>query len=91
MRRRGGLPLLQDRRRTFRHEADIRALTRICEVHNTPCACNPASGDALVYAFQNDPATMSLLDKAVGRGESAVVGVYKDGQKKVIADVSGKK
>ena len=73
------------------HDADIRALTRICEVHNTPCACNPATGDALVYAFQNDPATMALLDKKVVRRESAVVGVYKDGQKKVIADVSGKK
>ena len=70
------------------HEADIKALCRICEVHNTPCATNPSSGDALVYAFRHDPSTMALLEKTGKRGESDVVGVYKEGQKKVIAAVA---
>jgi len=33
------------------HDADIKALTRICEVHNCPFALNPSSGDALTHAF----------------------------------------
>lgn len=70
------------------HEADIRALTRICEVHNTACATNPVSGEALVFAFENSPKHRQLLMKDFHRSDSAVVGVYKAGQATVINKVS---
>ena len=70
------------------HEADIRALTRICEVHNCACATNPASGEALVYAFLNSPFHIALLKMSNRRHESDVVSMYKAGQKAVISSVA---
>ena len=72
------------------HEADIRALTRICEVHNTACATNPVSGDALVYAFENNQRHRQLLMKDKTRSESDVVGTYKVVQQAVINNVAEK-
>ena len=76
---------------THPHEADICALTRICEVHNTACATNPATGEALVHAFLHSPAHSEMLYKTHKRCESMVVSVYKEEQKKVITKVAQKK
>ena len=71
------------------HDADIKALTRICEVHNCPFALNPSTGDALTYAFINSrPYFDAYLYKKVERGESDVVKKYKADQKAVISSVA---
>ena len=70
------------------HDADIKALTRICEVHNCPCATNPSSGDALTHAFITSRPHIDALYKKVERGESDVVKKYKDDQKAVISSVA---
>lgn len=70
------------------HAADIRALTRICEVHNCPCASNKIMGEALVHAFITSPMHMNLLYKQTGGEDSQVVQDYKSEQKAVIANVA---
>ena len=70
------------------HEADIRALTRICEVHNCAAATNPITGEALVHAFQTCPMHMYMLHQQSKRGESAMVDEYKKAQKAVISAVA---
>jgi len=72
------------------HEADIRALTRICEVHNIATATNPMSGEALVHAFTSCPTHVYALRKKSKRGESVAVAEYKKGQAAVIAAVAAK-
>lgn len=72
------------------HDADIRALTRICEVHNCACATNPISGDALVHAFMTSPDHKAALQKSSQRGASDVVNTYLQGQQAVITSVAGK-
>ena len=72
------------------HEADIRALTRICDVHNCAAATNPSTGEALVHAFVTCPTASFLLDKAQKREESAAVEEYKKGQTAVIAAVAAR-
>lgn len=62
------------------HEADIRALTRICEVHNTCCATNPNTGDALVHALTTNRFHIDLLYLRHARAESDVVAKFKKGQ-----------
>lgn len=70
------------------HEADIRALTRICEVHNCATATNPITGEALVHAFLTNPTHINMLYKSSKRGESDVVAKYKEGQQAVISAVA---
>mmetsp|Transcript_4057 Transcript_4057/g.10703 ORF Transcript_4057/g.10703 Transcript_4057/m.10703 type:complete len:348 (-) Transcript_4057:75-1118(-) len=70
------------------HEADIRALTRICEVHNCATATNPVSGEALVHAFTTSPTHIGLLYKEASRVESDVVAKYKKDQAAVISSVA---
>ena len=70
------------------HEADIRALTRICEVHNIACATNPISGAALCYAFCNNNRHMLLLSKFKKTNTSDVVANYKKQQAAVISAVA---
>ena len=45
------------------HQDDVRALMRICDVHNCPIATNPMSGEALVHAFQTSQEHISLLHR----------------------------
>jgi len=70
------------------HEADIRALTRICEVHNTACATNPMTAEALVHAFLTNPPHMKALSKENVRHQSTIVSAYLNIQKKVIGTVA---
>ena len=70
------------------HEADIRALTRICQVHNCAMSTNPISGEALVHAFQTSPMHIDMLHQNSKRGESAVVQEYKQAQQTVITAVA---
>ena len=83
------------------HEADINALTRICEVHNCALATNPISGEALVHAFQTSLVHIALLEKVeiphghqqglgrVGKTHlkkmSSVVAVYLDQQAAIVS------
>ena len=41
------------------HEVDVRALIRICNVHNVPLATNPATAEVLIKSFQTSSATRS--------------------------------
>lgn len=69
------------------HECDIRALTRICEVHNVACATNPVTGAALVHAFQTSKPHTQMLHRGVTRVCSAAVDSYVAAQKSVITKV----
>ena len=70
------------------HEADIRALSRICEVHNIASATNPTSGDALVYGFENSPRRRRLLLKDQRNPDSDVVATYKSNQQEVVQKIA---
>ena len=71
------------------HEADIRALTRICEVHNVPCATNPSSAKALVHSFTtNEEFRLTLSKYITANTESDVVAAYMENQKKIIEAVA---
>lgn len=59
------------------HEADIQALTRICNVYNVPCATNPSTAAALMYAFGNDKQMCAYLHPGSQREDSHVVEAYK--------------
>jgi methylglyoxal synthase len=72
------------------HSADIRALTRICEVHNIASATNPSTGAALVFAFLNNPEHKTALHLDHECVESKCVEAYKANQKKVIEMVARK-
>jgi methylglyoxal synthase len=67
------------------HEADIRALTRICDVHNTASATNPWTGLGLVIAFTADSEFKESLSKGHTPAASDVVVQYKVKQQAVIA------
>jgi methylglyoxal synthase len=67
------------------HDDDIKALCRICNVHNVPVATNPATGKGLVYAFLNDEYMKSTLDLKVDDGDSEAVLAYKAEQSVVIS------
>jgi methylglyoxal synthase len=41
------------------HEPDIRALLRVCNVHNVPLASNVATADLIVAALTREPAWVS--------------------------------
>ena len=70
------------------HESDIQALTRICNVHNVPCATNPMTAKALVYAFANEIIMRETLYPKTQRENSHAVEAYKKKQQSVINDVS---
>jgi len=72
------------------HESDIIALVRICEVHNTCLATNPATGDVVVHAFLTRSSNINALRKKADpkREESDVVAQYKRGQQAVISNVA---
>ena len=72
------------------HDADIRALTRIFEVHNVLCATNLITGEALVYALKTGARFRQTLSKTrVGRRkESEVVESYKAQQQRVVDAVA---
>jgi len=68
------------------HEADIHALTRICNVHDVPCATNPSTATALIYAFRNDKFAREHLHPTMQREHSHAVDAYKKKQQQVIRD-----
>ena len=70
------------------HEADIRALTRICDVHNCAVATNPSTGEALVHAFLHSPEHTLSLHKQRKRRQSMLVQAYRQSQTSVIMDVT---
>lgn len=70
------------------HAADIRALTRICEVHNCACASNVIMGEALVHAFRTSHMHQNLLHKATKNRKSSIVKAYLGNRKKVIKAVA---
>lgn len=69
------------------HEADIRAFTRICQVHNVACAETPITGAALVHAFQTSEPHKQLLHKGSPCKPSDAVEKYIADQKAVITKV----
>ena len=62
------------------HEADIHALTRICNVYNVPCATNPSTAAALIFAFGNDKHMREYLHPATQREDSHAMEAYKKKQ-----------
>jgi methylglyoxal synthase len=72
------------------HDADIRALTRIFEVHNVLCATNLITGEALVYALKTGARFRQKLSKTRvrRRKESEVVESYKAQQQRVVDAVA---
>jgi methylglyoxal synthase len=73
---------------THPHEADIHALTRICNVHNVPCATNPSTAEALIYALDNDKHLREHLHPAAQQKDSHAVEAYKQKQQQVITDTT---
>jgi len=71
------------------HDADIIALSRLCDVHNVLTANNPASAGALLSALRNVPEYSSMLQPLTREKDSSVVKAYKARQSKVISAVSG--
>jgi methylglyoxal synthase len=69
------------------HDADIKALVRIMDVHNIACATNPITGSALIAAFQSNIGNFrNCLYVDHSRDESEVVLTYKMHQQTVIKD-----
>ena len=73
---------------THPHEADIHALTRICNVHDVPCATNPSTAEALIYALDNDKHFREHLHPATQKEDSHAVEAYKQKQQQVINDTN---
>lgn len=72
------------------HDDDIKALIRICAVHDTLMATNPSTGYAVVHTLQHTDYGVQTLMGSYRDLESSVVSNYKANQAKVIADVSKK-
>lgn len=71
------------------HDADIRALIRICDVHNIATATNPSTGTALVEAFTSSEKHIKLLFKSsLILEDSEIVKKYKQRQQQVIGQVA---
>jgi len=69
------------------HDADIKALVRIMDVHNIACATNPITGSALLAAFQSNIGNFrNCLFPHHSRDESEVVLTYKMNQQAVIQE-----
>jgi methylglyoxal synthase len=72
------------------HDDDIKALIRICSVHDCITANNPSTGNALVFALENSAFGLSRLmgvNPAMSK-ESDIVQKYKADQTAVINSVS---
>ena len=70
------------------HEADIHALTRICEVHNCALATNSISAEALVHAFQTSLVHIALLEKVeIAHGHEKGMGRMKNSHLKKMTSV----
>jgi methylglyoxal synthase len=72
------------------HDDDIKALIRICAVHDCITATNPSTGNALVFALENSAFGLSRLmgvNPSMG-ADSDVVQKYLENQKAVIQSVS---
>jgi len=83
----GGVFFFIDPLSAHPHEADIKALVRLCEVHNCPCATNPATGEALVHYFSTGTGE-ALLYRNTRRSSSAAVKEYKRQQTMIIKQVA---
>lgn len=70
------------------HDDDIKALVRICAVHDTLMAMNPSTGYAVVHALKETDYGHNVLQGDYANKETSIVMNYKAGQKAVIADVS---
>jgi len=70
------------------HEADIQALTRLCDVHNCYVCTNPATANGTMEALANTPIGTVLPFNVNLDHDSDVVAKYKARQQKVISDVS---
>jgi methylglyoxal synthase len=50
------------------HEPDIRAILRVCEVHNVPLATNPATADAVIKALAKARIGYLIFNPIAGQG-----------------------
>jgi methylglyoxal synthase len=75
------------------HDDDIKALIRICSVHDCITASNPSTGNALVFALENSSYGLSRLMglNPSMRTDSAIVQSYLANQTKVIKECIQKK
>lgn len=72
------------------HDDDIKALIRICAVHDCITGNNPSTGNALVFALENSALGLSILmgmNPELGN-DSEIVIKYKSNQAAVIKAVS---
>ena len=65
------------------HDADIKALQRLCDVHNIPVATNRASGKNLAFSLRYNADQIIKMHKKHEEPDSYLVGLYKKEQKKV--------
>mmetsp|Transcript_13497 Transcript_13497/g.15183 ORF Transcript_13497/g.15183 Transcript_13497/m.15183 type:complete len:387 (+) Transcript_13497:139-1299(+) len=86
----GAVFFFQDPLTAHPHKHDIRALHRVCVVHDTMFASNPSTAQALIYSLEFSAFGYSHLlgMNPKQKSESKLIEKYKSNQTKVIAEVS---
>ena len=65
------------------HDADIKALQRLCDVHNIPVATNRASGKNLAFSLRYNADQIIKMHEKHEEPDSYLVDLYKKEQDKV--------